>query len=204
MVIYKISNTVNGKLYIGQTTGKLGDRWADHKRYARQDGSRQTALYSAMRKHGIENFHVEQIDSATTLDELNIKEETYIKALNTVAPNGYNLELGGKNKMCHAETREKIAASLKGRPIKNRMNGAPKGRPVSEERRQRISETMTGVAQPWKYKAVIAVETGTVYESVNAAAEMLGVSRVTISGLLKSGKQSKKLGLSFRLMAESK
>jgi hypothetical protein len=59
------------------------------------------------------------------------------------------------------------------------MNGAPKGRPVSAERRAQISATLTGKAQPSKYKTV-ECSNGVTYESVNAAAKALNVNRVTI------------------------
>lgn len=188
MIIYKITNKVTGKVYIGQTVQTLNNRWLDHKSNARNPDKYKSALYGSMRKHGLENFNIEQIDVAANLDELNIKEQTYIKALNSIVPKGYNLEPGGGSKQSHPDTRAKISAALKGRPIKNRMNGAPKGRPVSEERKARISKTMTGVAQPWKYKAVMLVETGEVFESLNEAAKKLGLSRQTIHAKIKVGK----------------
>jgi group I intron endonuclease len=198
MIIYKITNLKTNKIYVGLTSVSLRERWTNHKSNCKNPAKYTSALYCSMRKHGIENFKIEQIDTAETLGELNIKEQTYIKALNSLVPTGYNLDDGGGSQNCHPETRAKISAALKGRPIKNRMNGAPKGRPVSPERRTQISATMTGVAQPWKYKVIIAVETGVEYESINAAAKILNMNRVTISSLLKSGKQGR-LGLSFKL-----
>jgi hypothetical protein len=62
----------------------------------------------------------------------------------------------------------------------------------------RISDTLKGRPNTALHKPVICVETGVAYESVNAAAKALKVNRVTISGLLKSGKQGR-LGLSFKL-----
>jgi hypothetical protein len=50
------------------------------------------------------------------------------------------------------------------------------------------------------HKPVRAIETGVVYESVNAAAKALGVNRVTISGLLKTGKKGR-LGISFKFVS---
>lgn len=197
MIIYKITNTITKKMYIGLTSVSLNERWTNHKSNCKNPAKYTSALYCSMRKHGIENFTIEQIDTASSLEELNIKEKTYIKALNTLSPNGYNLDNGGGAQNCHPDTRAKISAALKGRPIKNRMNGAPKGRPVSEERRRRISETLKGRPNKALYKPIIAVETGTEYESINAAAKILKMNRVTISQLLKTGKQGR-LGLSFR------
>lgn len=188
MIIYKITNLITGKLYIGQTVQKLADRWSDHARPSRGIHQNRSAIASAIRKYGKENFKIEQIDVAGTLETLNLLEIHYIVKFNTLSPNGYNLELGGDNKTCHPETRAKISAKLKGRPIKNRMNGSPKGRPVSAERKAKISQTMTGKPQPWKYKAVTLVSTGAVYESITAASIALDCSRATIHAYIKSGK----------------
>ncbi len=206
MIIYKIINKLSGKMYIGQTVQKLIDRWSDHSRPCSGRHKNRSAIAAAIHKYGKENFSIEQIDSADTLDELNIKEITYIKAFNTLAPNGYNLELGGDSKVCHEDTKAKISTTMKTKDKSTlfggkRQVGAPKGRPVSEGRRAQISATMTGAAQPWKHKAVIAAETGVIYESINAAAKALGVNRVTISGLVKSGKQGR-LGLTFKLVED--
>lgn len=198
MIIYKITNLKTNKLYIGLTSVSLRERWTNHKSNACNPLKYTSALYSSIRKHGIENFTIEQVDSANSIEELNIKEQTYIKALNTLVPNGYNLDSGGGVQNCHPETRIKISNSLKGRPIRNRMNGAPKGRAVSQERRSKTSKTMTGVAQPWKYKKVLVVETGVVYGSVQDAATATGIARTQISTMLKTGATHKKTGLTFK------
>lgn len=206
MIIYKITNKLNGKMYIGQTVQKLTDRWSDHSRPCIGRHKNGSAIAYAIQKYGKDNFILEQIDTAESLEELNTKEVTYIKALNTLAPNGYNLELGGESKVCHEDTKAKISATMKTKPKDalfggKRQVGAPKGRPVSEERKAQISATMTGQPQPWKYKPVQAVETGVIYGSVNAAAKALGVNRVTISALLKSGKKGR-LGLTFKFVTD--
>ncbi len=198
MIIYKITNKLNGKIYIGQTVQTINDRWSDHCRPCLGQHVNRSAIASAIRLHGKENFSMEKIDAAGTMESLNLLEVHYIQKFSSLSPNGYNLELGGDSKRCHEETKAKISQTLKGRPIKNRMNGAPKGRPVSQERRGMISKTMTGQPQPWKYKAVID-SNGVVYESVNAAAKALGVNRVTISGLIKSGKAGR-MGLTFKFV----
>lgn len=225
MIIYKVTNKINGKIYIGQTKQSLRKRWNDH--CCRQEKNRSHYFYRAVQLHGKENFIVEQIDSAGTLEALNVLEEFYIKKFNSLAPNGYNLLPGGENRACHDETREKISQTLKGRPIPNRWgkgNSTPcteetkakisaklKGRPIehrwtggnkaprTQEQKDHLSKLNKGVPNKALYKPVLAVETDTVYESVNAAAKALGVNRVTISGLLKSGKQGR-LGLSFKFM----
>ena len=73
MLIYKITNKLNGKSYIGQTTVSIETRVKAHMRKSACHG-----IYRAIQKYGIENFTVEQIDTATTQEELNIKEEKWI------------------------------------------------------------------------------------------------------------------------------
>lgn len=198
MIIYKITNKLNAKIYIGQTIQSLAERWSGHSRPHRGKHKARSAIANAIQLYGKENFIIEQIDSASSIEELNELEQKYIYRFNTLCPNGYNLELGGENKECHPDTKAKISNTLKGRPIKNRMNGAPKGRKVSESRKAQISATMTGVPQPWKHKKVICLETGDIYESVNAAAKALGIARPNLSQILKSGRKHRKLGLTFK------
>lgn len=188
MIIYKIVNKINGKMYIGLTSVSLQERWTNHRSNAKNPQKYTSALYSAMRKYDIENFTIEQIDIAKSLEELNIKEVTYIKALNTLSPNGYNLDDGGGSQNCHPETREKIRNALKGRPFKNRMNGAPKGRAVSPERRKRISETLKGRPAKQNNEPIKNIETGEIFESQKEAAFKLKVSRQTINNWTKKGK----------------
>lgn len=92
MIIYLITNMVNGKQYVGQTTRSLQQRWREHC----CNSSQCTYLHNAIAKYGKENFKVEQIDIAIDQEELDYKESQYIKFYNTLAPNGYNLDTGGK------------------------------------------------------------------------------------------------------------
>ena len=69
--IYKITNQVNGKVYIGQSV-KIKSRWAQHKREV-NSGNSNTLLYNAMRKHGIENFTFEVIEECSQ-KQLNERE----------------------------------------------------------------------------------------------------------------------------------
>lgn len=77
MIVYKISNDINGKLYIGITTCQLEVRWKGHLHDA--DRGIERPLYRAMRKYGKEHFKIEQIDTANTPEELGEKERYYIK-----------------------------------------------------------------------------------------------------------------------------
>ena len=68
MLIYKITNIKNNKVYIGLTVGTLNNRWTQHKGEAKRGNIKP--LYVAMREDKIENFTVEEIyntDSIKTL-----------------------------------------------------------------------------------------------------------------------------------------
>lgn len=97
-VIYKIENRIDGKVYIGQTKQRLKDRLAKH-RYKLKRGSK-LHLYSAMRKHGIDNFEVTIIDEfessdSEALDAAEIYWIDYYKSTDRAF--GYNYESGGSH-----------------------------------------------------------------------------------------------------------
>ena len=93
MIIYKITNLVNQKIYIGLTTCPLKERWMGHLHCVKSD---PRYLYRSMRKYGIENFKIEQIDETDDLQELGRLEAYYIEKFNSRDPNvGYNLCAGG-------------------------------------------------------------------------------------------------------------
>lgn len=111
MIIYKIQNKINGKIYIGQTVGTLQRRISQHK----SNSKKKSVINMAIRKYGWDNFVAEVIDSAKSIEELNQKEIYWIQHYESIAPNGYNLEIGGKNAINSEETRKKISQSLKGK-----------------------------------------------------------------------------------------
>ena len=123
MVIYKVTNTVNGKCYIGQTVRFL-KRKADHSRRH----SQCICLRAAIARYGLGSFEFCVIDHATTKDELNQKEAYWIKQCNSKAPNGYNLTDGGDGTPGHAQdesTRAKIRAKAIGRKLTMKRHVSP-------------------------------------------------------------------------------
>lgn len=104
MFIYKISNTRNDKVYIGQTTLSAQKRFLEHSRS-------NSLIGNAMRKHGIDCFSVEIIDVASSQLELDHKERYYISQLNSQTPNGYNIKTGGSAGKHHELTKIKLSDS---------------------------------------------------------------------------------------------
>jgi len=96
MIIYKSTNKITGKIYIGQTTKNLEQRIKGHIKESKIDSNRPFML--SINEYGEDNFTFETIDSANNLDELNDKEVYWINFYNSVSPNGYNVTGGGQGK----------------------------------------------------------------------------------------------------------
>ena len=60
--IYKITNDINNKIYIGQTIKTLTKRWQQHKCNSTKEYFKQIVLYKAFKKYGIEHFYIEEIE----------------------------------------------------------------------------------------------------------------------------------------------
>lgn len=96
--IYKITNNINGKVYIGQSIN-IKQRWSRHKEISKNINSHcyEYPLYRAMRKYGIENFSFEIIEECDT-SILNDREIYWIAFHQSADENfGYNLTLGGSH-----------------------------------------------------------------------------------------------------------
>lgn len=88
MFVYKITNIINGKLYIGQTIRPVEDRFKRHINDA-INNTLDTHFARAIRKYGENSFIIEIIDTATTQEELTQKELYWIRKYNTIKM-GYN------------------------------------------------------------------------------------------------------------------
>jgi len=105
MIIYKTTNLVNDKIYIGQSTINDSNYFGSG-----------VYLNKAIKKYGKENFVKEVVAYCDTTDKLNFLEIFYIKFFNSKTPNGYNLTNGGEdNPMNYKEFRDKVSNSLTGR-----------------------------------------------------------------------------------------
>ena len=94
--IYIIKNTINDKVYIGQTSRNIYCRWKQHINAALRGENQGVVLYNAMRKYGTENFYFEQIEECN-LKEIDDREIYWIQQYNSLTPNGYNVRHGGED-----------------------------------------------------------------------------------------------------------
>lgn len=137
-IIYRITNTINGKCYIGQTSKGLERRWKAHCKDARR-GSLYV-VHTAIRKYGPDAFIVELLEE-TTDNQLNDRERYWIAELQPA----YNMTEGGDGVRGHthtAETRAKLSAMRTGE--KNHFYG----KKHSAETRAKISATKRSQPPP--------------------------------------------------------
>lgn len=127
MLIYKATNRINGKIYIGQTTRSLQKRIKGHNNESKRTNY---AFHKAIRKHGIENFDFEVLFECQTLEELNKKEIELIKELKANNRDiGYNITIGGSS-------------------FGSGENHPSFGKPLSDEHKAKISKKKSGDNNP--------------------------------------------------------
>lgn len=134
--IYKITNLLNGKMYIGQhITDNLDDGYMGSGRIIKE----------AVKKHGAENFRKEWVMFCEDADELNYWESVFVDETWVERADTYNLTTGGKqNNVMSAQTRAKMSESHKGKSPAN------KGQKWNSEQCKRHSDRMKGHSQNWK------------------------------------------------------
>lgn len=98
MLIYKITNTINNKCYIGQTIKSAEERWKEHQShvFGTHPNDINKTLYKAIRKYGLENFKFEVLqDNIETYEQLDKAEIYWIDYYNSFVK-GYNETFGGQ------------------------------------------------------------------------------------------------------------
>ena len=188
--VYKITNKITGKIYIGITNQGSGARYRHHW-YESRIGE-PSPIHRSMAKYGEDNFTLEIIDFAETYEELKEKEKFWIKKFNSTDRNiGYNLTEGGDGTFgrTHSEeTKEKIRQKALGRKIseetKKKMSEARIGK-CSDKQREHLKKISIQakaipVLQFSKTGEFIAK-----YESVSDAARQTGINSDTIERQLK-------------------
>lgn len=139
MLVYLITNLINGKWYVGQTIRPLEERWERHIHVGKRDSKYH--LYKSIKKYGIENFKIQKIEECDTIEELDYLEQYYIAMLHSNDEIfGYNKTSGGAGTHSHICTEEQK------RQLSERMKGHKiwVGRKHTEETKRKISVARKG------------------------------------------------------------
>jgi group I intron endonuclease len=185
--IYKHTNKINGKSYIGITKGELKRRWRKNG-----DGYKlNRVFYKAIKKYGWENFDHEVLELVEDYKEALLKESKYIEFYNSVK-NGYNISEYSRNKYARTKAhKEKLSLKAKGqtRPEwhkailkKNVMDYWSKKENVEKFRQMNYKNEYGN-----KPIVVFDLENDSVYEkkSIKSFAEELKIDTYIVRGAIK-------------------
>jgi group I intron endonuclease len=208
MTVYLLTNNVTGQRYVGATVQSMTLRMNDHRA---KHKTRSYPLYRAARAYGWENFSVEEIGTAETIEQLMAMEMAAIERFNTRYPNGYNFTDGGKGTRgrLHSEATRELMRE-KAKQGRGGWNRGRKTGPLSAEHRAKLSASHKG-QEPWNRgvphsedtkrkfadgrragggnnQARAAIFDGVCYPSIADAMKALGLSRMQASYRLKLGR----------------
>ena len=93
--VYKITNKINGKVYIGFTSYSIEKRFREHINKSKYESNVIRPLYVAMRKYGVEQFFIDLIETVEARQEACRREKFWIKHYNSYGEGGYNATKGG-------------------------------------------------------------------------------------------------------------
>ena len=179
--IYKITNKVNKKVYIGQTKEKVETRFQKHFY-----GKSCIALIAALNKYGKESFIIETLATTTDYQTANYLEAYFIIQYNSLAnDNGYNIMEGGASRGITKQTRQRMSASAK-RSLQS--NPILRDKRISYLQKAKRRSGHAAVNR----RAILCYETGIIYSSVTQAAEALdldpsSISKVARGVLMRTG-----------------
>lgn len=203
-IVYKITNLVNGRSYIGKSENSF------HHRYLCQGWGKMThneELKADFNKHGPGSFRVDILVSGLQGRELAKQEETYIQSYNTLHPKGYNLMVGVGEHFISDKTREKLSKSVRASMVL--FKHPWKGKKAPDETRLRMSLGHQGRKHP-KARAVVQIDKTTkqvikTFASIAEAELKTGVDQDAI-GRVCSGHRYRKTtgGYIWRYLVDKK
>lgn len=115
MIIYEIRNLINDKIYIGQSSQKTNHRLQEHVSKLRGNVHENLHLQRAWNKYGENKFSISILKTTDSMDKLNKLEEKYVLKFKSLNRNfGYNMRGAGYNRFLSEETKQKISKSKTG------------------------------------------------------------------------------------------
>lgn len=144
--VYKITNLINGKIYIGKTFN-INTRWEKHIKIAEnKEEKAYQYLHKSINKYGVENFIIEELENNLTEQESFEKEKFWIKTLNSKNCDvGMNLTDGGEGASglkWSEHSRDKIRGE----------NNHNFGKELSLETKEKLSQALSGENNPFYNK----------------------------------------------------
>lgn len=143
-IIYKVTNKINGKIYIGQTIQTLHKRKISHFSSANRDKI-VNHFHRALNKYGKNNFNWKTLEYCNSKEELDDMEFHYIKQYHSYK-NGYNMTIGGEGtlgRVCKESTKRKISE-------------AKVGVKASKKTKKKLSDMRRGVKKSKEHVAKVA------------------------------------------------
>lgn len=144
--IYKISNDINNKIYVGQTKKTIQQRFDRHCAEARWKNTKNMPIVLAISKYGSHHFRIdilEECPDESPQDYIDSREVHWSQILNTLSPNGYNLRVGNASGLLSEETRKKISKAHLGKKASpetiERLRLSHLGFKVKEETKRKLS-----------------------------------------------------------------
>jgi len=149
--IYKITNDVNSKIYVGQTHKTIEERFNRHCEEGRWKNTKKMPIVLAIKKYGKHHFSIhilEELSEKSTQSVVDKKEVEWGLKLDCFSPNGYNLKLGGARGLLSEETKEKIRLSNIGKIVsdetRKKLSESHKGYRASSKTKKKMSEYWRG------------------------------------------------------------
>src|SRR5665213_787310 len=150
MIVYLVTNNVNGKIYVGKTESYTERQRLNQHVSAALTKCSKMVLYNAIRKHGPEAFTVSVLATANTTKELNELEEFYIRELRSTEYGiGYNSTFGGEGSVPTPELLKRISAGTRAAmtpEVRAKISKLRKGKsngPCSDAPRENIRSPLT-------------------------------------------------------------
>ena len=181
-IVYKISNSINDKVYFGVTEQSLKKRWQQHK----CNSSRKNYyLYNAIKKYGIDKFRIEiVIEAESRLEMFEIEKRLIRLHKSNDRKFGYNNSLGGEHsstgRKLSEEKKQKISHYQKNRIRKPHSQEAKTNMSIAAKNRDMSKAVLASAAarkgKPSKNRVSVILNNETVYSSITEASRATGVS----------------------------